>query len=55
MKTRIRIETGGYSEKLDLSIEGLDEETVQVIINDIFTTLQEATEATQRVKEYITR
>ena len=50
-KTRIRIEVGGYNELLDLSIEGLEEDVAQVIINDIFTTLQTVTENQMTTKE----
>jgi hypothetical protein len=49
-KTRIRIETGGYNELLDLSIEGLDDGVAQTIVNNILATLQTAT-STQAPKE----
>jgi len=44
VKTRIRIETGGYNELLDLTIEGLDDGVAQTIVNNILTTLKTATE-----------
>lgn len=42
-KTRIRIENG-YFEALDLTINNLDDDVVQILVNDVLTTLQEATE-----------
>ncbi len=43
-KTRIRIEVGGYNDVLDLTINNLDDDVVQILVNDVLTTLQEATE-----------
>lgn len=42
-KTRIRIEYG-YDEKLDLTINNLEEDVADILVNDVLTTLQTATE-----------